>query len=124
MLALPARMEALYDSTGQHLGGVYPPLMVDGVLTPAYAGCLSTRPAELLIYQVDVCPAPWESLGLVWMMPTLPEGTNPLAASPAVLPYLVQVLDAGCSVKLHAARPAEIEAVRAGVGLWLGGGRA
>ena len=115
-------MEALYDAAGRHLGGVYSPLMVDGVLTQEHAGCLSTRPVQLLIYQVGVCPDPPAArLGFVCMMPTIPEESHPFELSPAVLPYLVQALDAGYSVQLHATRWSEIQAVAQGVMLWIGG---
>jgi hypothetical protein len=119
MLHLPAELEDLYDgTTGRHLGGIYPPLLADGALTETYAGCTSTRPAQLLIYRAAVCPAPAQSLALVWMAPA---GSNPLAVSPAVLPYLVQALDAGASVKLHASSDEAIIATIAAVEPMLGG---
>ena len=125
MLQRAIALEALYDAAGRHLGGVYSPLMVDGALTAEHAGCLSTRPVQLLIYQVGVClDSPTSHLAFVWMMPTLPDGSHPFGHSPAVLPYLVHALDAGYSVMLHAARLADIEAVKVGVMLWIGGGRA
>ena len=121
MLPLSADMEALYDASGCHLGGIYSPLMVDGKLTETHAGCLATRPAERLIWYGALCSAPTEHLALVWMAPV---GVNPLVVSPAVLPYLVQALDAGTSVQLHASSEEAINATCAALSPLLGGGHA
>ncbi len=123
MLPLPAATEALYDSTGRHLAGCYAPLMEAGALTPAHAACVATRPAESLVWDARFCPDPLQHLGLVWMLPASP-GVNPLTVSPAVLPYLVQALDAGCSVKMHAGDLDAINTVCAAVAPLLGGGHA
>ncbi len=57
MLPLPIQTEALFDgTTGQHLGGIFPPLLANGELTDDYAACLSNRPAEQLIYYAPICP--------------------------------------------------------------------
>ena len=122
MLPLPAKFEALYNAAGQHVGGIYPPIMVDGALTEAHAGCLSTRPAARLLYYPTACPEPAGSLGLVWMCPGTAE--NPLAVSPAVLRYLVYVLDAGASVQVHAASEAAIDATMRQLNPLVGGGHA
>ncbi len=53
-----------------------------------------------------------------------PPSDNPLAGSPAVLPYMVQALDNGWSVQVHAASKAVIDGVRAAVHPLLGGGHA
>ena len=116
--------EALYDgSSGEHLGGIYSPLLVDGELTDSYAGCLSARPAHRLIWRDDAtCPNPQCSLALVWMTPTV-DG-NPLVFSPSVLPRLVQALDGGASVQLHAPTMDAIAAICLTVAPLLGGGHA
>ncbi len=122
MLPLPIQTEALFDgTTGQHLGGIFPPLLAGGELTDDYAACLSTRPAEQLMYYAPICPNPAAWLALVWMAPP---SDNPLAGSPAVLPYMVQALDNGWSVQVHAASKAVIDGVRAAVHPLLGGGHA
>ncbi len=119
---LPNRdyLEALFTADGDHLGGVYAPIMVDGNLTPAHAQNLATRPACRLLWNPPVCAEPFDRLGLVWMA----SGANPLAVSPAVLPRLVQVLDAGESISVHAETEDAIDAICAGVAPLLGGGHA
>ena len=117
-------LEEIYDGHGQHFGGVYSPLLQNGRATESLIGCLSTRPAHHLIWMNDaVCPNPHSSLARVWMMLTV-EG-NPLVTSPvspAVLPYLVQALDGGASVQLHAPTMEAIKAVCETVAPLLGGG--
>ena len=122
-IMLPNRdyLEALFDATGRHLGDVYDPIMVDGELTPAHAQSLATRPAHRLLFNPPVCAEPFDRLGLVWMAPP---GANPLAVSPAVLPRLVQTLDAGESISVHAETEDAIDAVCSYVNPWLGGGHA
>ena len=114
-------LEALFDADGEHLGGVYDPIMVDGELTPAHAHNLATRPAHRLLWNPPVCAEPFDRLGLVWMAPP---GANPLAVSPTVLPRLVQALDAGESISIHAETEDAIDAVCSYVNPWLGGGHA
>lgn len=93
------RTEQLFDGAGLHLGGVYPPLVADNVLTSAHARCVSTRPAQLLIHG-PACDAPGERIGLVWMMPA---DRDAFMAAMEVAPWLVYALDAGWSVQVHAA---------------------
>ncbi len=116
--------EALFDGvTGQHFGGIYDPLLSSGELTKAHADIISTRPANRLVWRDDAtCPDPAGALALVWMAPHV--GGNPLAFSPGVLPFLVQALDAGASVQLHATTTDAIADICATVAPLLGGGHA
>ena len=96
--------EQLFDGAGLHLGGAYPPLVVDNVLTSTHAQCVSTRPAQLLIHGPS-CDAPRQRIGLVWMMPT---DRDAFMAAMELAPWLVYALDAGWSVQVHAANEAAI----------------
>ena len=93
MRPLDPPCEALFDNAGQHLGGIYPPLIADGALTSAHADFVASRPASHLVWRDDAaCPNPLATVGLVWMAPHV--GGNPLEFSPGVLPFLVLALDA------------------------------
>ncbi len=92
------RTERLFDGAGQHLGGIYPPLAIDNVLTAVHDECLATRPVQLLVHGPE-CEFPRQQIGLVWMMPL---HTDPLMAALNVAPWLVYALDAGMSVQVHA----------------------
>ncbi len=119
MIELPPslRLHGIYDESGAHLGGVYEPLMVDGQVTEAYIDCLSLRPSARLICG-PTCDEPLRDLGLVWMMPA---ETELLVVWPAILPHVVQMLDAGASISLHAITEDNINAVCAAVSPLLGG---
>ena len=114
------RTEHLFDSAGLHLGGVYPPLVVDNVLTSAHARCVSTRPAQLLIHG-PACDAPRQRIGLVWMMPA---DRDAFMAAMQVAPWLVYALDAGWSVQVHAASEAAIAEAWMVMSAMTGGGHA
>ena len=121
MHTIPPHMVGLYDYTGRHLGGVYDPLMVDGQLTLAHAACLAGRPANRLIWSPSKCTEPERWFSLVFMAPS---GQNPLTIAPMATAYLVQALDAGTSVQIHAETEDAIDAVCSYVNPWLGGGHA
>ncbi len=69
---------------------------------------LHGRPAQRMLYHNVLCTDPYSQIGLVWFLPL---EANPLAGANDMLGYLVQALDAGQSVMLHAATMAEINAV-------------
>ena len=121
MLAIPTELEELYDATGRHLGGIYPPLMVNSVLTDAYARSVATRPAENLFWSLVSCDDPLQRLELVWMMPP---GANPLLGCPNVMGILIQALDAGGSVQLYAETYEAINATYDQLRPFVGGGHA
>ena len=114
---------AIYDANGLHLGGIYNPIADGGQLNAAYAACVASRPAHILLWHQDLCAEPLVQFGITWMMPALP--FSPTAADlPAdVLGYLVLALDQGRSVALHAAQVRDIDLVRSVVSPWLGGSR-
>jgi hypothetical protein len=110
----------LYDGTGRHYGGVYPPLAEDNVLTPAFHQNKAARPACR-----DFCLDPDDyrkEIGLVWMLP--------LDMSPAVpIPHeiaeaLVRAVDAGQTVVIHGATDEACCGVVNLVRMFAGGGRA
>lgn len=119
MLPLPVELEDLYDGQGQHIGEVFAPIMEGWRLTDAHREKVAGRPIAALIWKNYSIPLP--HLGLVWMMPP---SCNPLGISPAVFGHLVQTLDAGAAVQLHAADQAGIDAVCAAVIPMMGGGHA
>ena len=116
MLMTPADYEELYDGDGHHLAGIYPPLMVNSALTPAYDVQKAVRPASSHIHGL-AGPAP--TLGLVWMMPVPP---NPLVLSPQTWGRIVHTLDHGQSVMMHADSQEALDTVGHWIGLMLGGG--
>ena len=118
MLMTPADYEELYDGNGRHLAGIYPPLLANSALTPAYAVQTAARPASRHICGPDG-PAP--TLGLVWMVPVPP---NPLVLSPQTWGRIVHTLDHGQSVMLHADSQEALDTVGNWIGLMLGGGHA
>ena len=120
-MQLPPEMaqHGLYDETGRHLGGLYQSLMVDGRLTPAHTAVMACRPVQRLFWDYRTCSDPASNLALVWAMSLDP---NPLATGWGVIPYLVQVLDAGQSVQLHAAGEDEINRLCAVLAGLVGGG--
>ena len=110
----------LYDGNGQHYAGVYPPLMENNVLTPAYHQNKADRPACR-----SFCLDPDDyrkDLGAVWMLP--------LDMSPSVLiPHeiagrLIQAVDARKTVIVHGATDEACCGVLRLVQMFAGGGRA
>ena len=97
MPPLSPDMEDLYDGTGQHVGGLYPPIMVNWVLTDAYAAKCAERPVNRLIFADEAMA--YTALGFVWMAPV---PSLPLAMSDYVRGALVQALDNGQSIIVHA----------------------
>ena len=118
MLTVPPELEELYDGDGRHLGGVYPPLMVNRTLTPEYAIKTAARP---VCRHVHGLAGPAERLGLVWMLPV---PSNPLSLSPQTWAALVHTLDQGQSVVMHADSNEALNAADYWISLVLGGGHA
>ena len=114
----------IYDAAGFHFGGIFAPIAYGGQLNAAYAVCVASRPAHILLWHQDLCAEPLVQFGVTWMLPEMP-ATATAADLPAdVLGYLVLALDQGKSVALHAAQVRDINLVRAVVSPLLGGGRA
>ena len=111
----------LYDGTGRHLGGFYQSVMIDGQLTPAVAALMAHRPVAQMFWDPRVCADPAVDLSLVWFLPV---EANPLATALDVIPYLVQAVDAGQSVKLLAAGRGELDQLCAFLSAFVGGGHA
>lgn len=82
---------------------------------------MAWRPARRLFWDYRICLDPVSNLGLVWFLPVEP---NPLATALDVVPYLVQTLDAGQSVQLHAAGEDEIDRLCTVLSNFVGGGHA
>ncbi len=111
-------LEQLYNGAGQHLGGVFPPLMVGQVLTDHHRAMVADRPNQLVL---GGGPNPHSCLGLVWMAP-IP--FNPLLLSSYVLGSIVHALDAGQAVLIHADCEAAIQTTVDQVAPMVGGGHA
>ncbi len=118
-LGFYAKFQVLHDGAGQHLGGIYPPLMVNNELTDFYRNNVAERPLHRRL-QLDGGDA--NDVGAVWMMP-LGGTLDPVTLS-QVLPVLVQALDAGQLVILHADRQATIDRAGIWAALCVGGGNA
>ncbi len=118
-LGFYAQFQVLHDGTGRHLGGLYPPLVVDNELTEFYRNNVAERPLHRRL-QLDGGDA--NDVGAVWMMP-LGGPVDPVTMS-QVLPVLVQALDAGQSVMLHADRQETLDHAGIWAGLCVGGGNA
>ncbi len=96
---LPIILDFLYDAEGVHVGGLYPPVMVNGVLTEAHAEFLATRNAFQL---VSWDGRPQRQLSFVLMLP------EDLHVSDDAIAMIVFAIDKGHSVMLHATDTASL----------------
>ncbi len=93
--------EQLYDGTGAHHAGVWPPLMIENKLTDTFAMEKAMRPHHS-VFAVDDYG---QNLGWVWMMPLGLKAGLPCPNFGYVLGALVQAVDAGQGVIVHADDP-------------------
>jgi hypothetical protein len=119
MMVLPSvAAEQLYDGTGAHFTGLFPPIAVNNVLTESFHSEKALRPAENAL---AVGPG-GNNLGWIWMIPLGLPPEGPIC--PEIVGNLVQAVDAGKGVVVHADNLATARTVIDIVRLLAGGGHA
>lgn len=120
MRSVPLHLEQLYDGTGRHIGGIYPPLAVNNVLMPEHDTQRAVRPFSRCIHGTG---GPTDILGLVWMMP-VPGCGLPLMISLDALGAIVQTLDRGELVLMHSDDEKVLRVTEELAAVMMGGGHA
>ena len=110
--------QELYKGDGQHLGGLYKPLMIENQLTAAYEASKAPRPAGRAIG----CVPDGSNLGLVWMVPIGLTAAGPI--SNEVFGAVVAAVDAWSGVLIHAETDEMAQRLGEVVLLFAGGGHA
>lgn len=108
-------LAGLYDGSGLALNGQEPPLVLGEV---NFLICLTERPAGAVL---TTRPFLARDLALIWMLPL---DMDPARPPGCIVALIVQALDGGGAVALHAADEAAIDAVKDAVWPITGGGRA
>ena len=114
------RLVELYDGRGQHLGGIYPPLVEGNQLSDAYHASKALRPAGAKLFLLSE-DADAEA-AFVWMLPL--GMTRETLLPREIAGELVQAIDNRKAVMLHGDDPEIVQRVRRTIALFAGGGHA
>ena len=99
MISAELWAEQLYDGTGRHHVDAYPPLMVENQLTADFAKEKALRPYAS---GLAIEPEHGNNLALVWMAPLGLKLGVPSCNFRGVVGALVQAVDAGGGILVHA----------------------
>ncbi|WP_158742785.1 hypothetical protein [Acidisphaera sp. L21] len=110
----------IYDGTGRHLGGIFPPLLDGNVLTEACTLSKALRPGfrSLYLWPEDE----HGELALVWMLPITMTIETPLPRE--IVAEVVYAVDSRKVVQMHGNDERVLDQVRALIARFVGGGHA